>query len=44
MVTAYTILNAANFWIFYVTMDITYKSKYMNIKINKIYFHCKMTK
>lgn len=24
-------------------MDITYKSKYMNIKINKIYFHRKMT-
>ena len=44
MVTAYTILNAANFWIFYVTLDITYKSKYMNIKINKIYFHRKMTK
>ena len=44
MVIACTILNAANFWIFYVTMDITYKSKYMNIKINKIYFHRKMTK
>ena len=44
MVTACSILNAANFWIFYVTIDITYKSKYMNIKINKIYLHGKMTK